>query len=286
MTLVAGLALAGCSGDDDEPRAQPAAVASPTAVGDRALVEVLDAGKDDRRVLALDLASGASSDATLDISQQVSRDDQSSVVPPISVPFTSLVTRVEGQGDDTAVTTTQTYGEPTIDASGLSSTDVAGVRKALSTLAGTTSTLVVRPDGTTVEATSSVDPASTVDAQLRELVAVLPTEAVGLGARWQATSVAQVDGAVVDQVATYTLTSLEGDTYGIDVTIEQTYRPGEVEGVEVRSGRGTVTARLAGTLGSLLPDRATGNVATQVSYVVGGQVTEVRTTVTLGLTAG
>ena len=78
---------------------------------------------------------------------------------------------------------------------------------------------------------------------------------------------------------------LDGDAYVLDVVIEQTYRPGDVEGVEVRSGRGTVAARLKGDLGQLLPTSATGNVSTQVSYVLGGQVTEVRTTVTLGLTS-
>ena len=100
------------------------------------------------------------------------------------------------------------------------------MRQALSTLAGTTSTLVVRRDGTTVEAESGVPAAAQIDAQVRALVPVLPTAEVGVGASWTATSVAQVDGATVDQVATYTLESLEGDDYVIGVTIDQTYRPG------------------------------------------------------------
>jgi hypothetical protein len=283
LALVATAALAGCSGGDD---AGPRAGTTPTAPGDRPLVEVLDAGGQDRRVLAFELAPGDSSEATIDVAQQVSSDGRATVVPPTSFPFTSAVTGVEGDGADATVTTTQTYAEPDVDASGVSSGDVAEVERALSPLAGTASTLVVRPDGTTVRAESGVPAAGSVDAQVRELVPVLPTEAVGVGARWTATSVGQVDGAVVDQVATYSLTSLEGDTYDLEVAIDQTYRPGRVEGVEVRSGRGTVTARLAGTWGRLLPDTADGDVATQVSYVVGGQVTEVRTTVTLGLRAG
>ncbi|MFB9312662.1 hypothetical protein [Nocardioides plantarum] len=278
--------LAGCSGGDDG--ADTGSAATPTAVGDRPLVEVLDAGADDRRVLAFDPAPDSSSEATIEVAQRVSRDQEPTVVPPVSIPFTSKVTGVDrADGDsDATLTTTQTYDRPTVDATGSSSSAVRDVEQALSSLAGTTSTLVVRPDGTTVEAASGVPAADSVDAQVRELVAVLPSEAVGIGARWTATSVDQVDGAVVDQVATYALTALDGDAYEIEVTIDQTYRPGQVEEVEVSSGRGTLTATLTGSLDRLLPDTARGNVASQVSYVVGGQLTEVRTTATLGLEAG
>ncbi|MDO9458275.1 hypothetical protein [Nocardioides sp.] len=280
LTLLSAGALAGCS-DDDGGASTPSAEVTPTAVGDRALVEVLDPGADARRVLSLGLADGTTTDATLVISQEVVADDEPTVVPPVTVPFALGVTA--GDGDE--VTTTQTYAAPTVDPTGAMPAAVARVEDAIGPIAGTTSQLVVRPDGTVVEATSGVDAAAQFDAQLRALVPVLPTTEVGVGARWSSTSVAEVGGALVDQVATYTLESLEDDTYGISVTIEQTYRPGPVGDVEVRSGLGTVSARLDGTLGRLLPDRATGNVSTQVSYVVGGEVTEVRTTVALALTA-
>lgn len=285
VTLVSLGALAGCSGDDRPDRGDgaPSAGATPTALGERPLVEVLDAGSGDRRSLAFAPAAGTTSDASLDLTQQVVRDEVATAVPPITVPFAFAVTEVDGGADGT-LSTTQTYARPTVDAAGRTPGGVAGVRRALAQLAGTTSTLTVRPDGTTVEATSGVDAAAQVDAQVRDLVAVLPAEAVGAGASWTASSVGEVDGALVDQVATYTLDSLEGDAYVIDVTIDRTYRAGQVDGVEVRSGRGTVTARLTGTLTRLLPDTATGNASTQVSYVVDGQVTEVATTVALDLT--
>ncbi len=287
VTSVSLGTLAGCS-DDDQPDTSTgtgtgsAPAATPTALGERPLVEVLDAGTGDRRSLAYTLTADTTSDASLDLTQQVVRDETATAVPSITVPLVVAVTEVDDSGD--AVVTTQTYGRPTIDAAGQAPAEVAGVERALARLAGTTSTLTVRSDGTTVEAASGVDAAAQVDAQVRDLVAVLPAEAVGVGASWTASSVADVDGALVDQVATYTLGSLEGDRYVIDVTIDRTYRPGQVDGVEVRSGRGTVTAQLTGTLARLLPDTATGNASTQVSYVVGGQVTEVSTTVSLDLT--
>ncbi|WP_148611333.1 hypothetical protein [Nocardioides rubriscoriae] len=284
LALVTSVALAGCSGDDGQDpgdgAAGPGATATPTAVGQPPLVEVLDAGSGDRRVLALGPTYGATSDASLAITQQVVRDEAATAVPPVTVPFVVAVTGVDGS----EITTSQTYAKPSVDATGLRPADVRGVEQALAPLAGTTSTLVVRRDGTTVEATSGTDAAGQVDAQLRDLVPVLPTRQVGVGASWTASSVGEVDGAVVDQVATYTLESLEDDRYVINVTIDRTYRAGEVEGVEVRSGRSTVTARLRGSLDRVLPDTATGNVSTQVSYVVQRQVTEVQTTVALALT--
>lgn len=280
------VATAGCSGgaEDDGGTATTAPAATPTAPGDRPRVEVVEPGSGERRVLALDLAGAPSpTSSSLTVSQQVVRDaSPPAVVPPITAGFeTALAPAADGE-----TTATRTWAQPTVDATGVGAADVRDVRAALRGLAGAESTLTVRPDGTASAAESGNDAAARLDAQLRDLVPVLPAEPVGPGASWTATSVVDVDGAVVDQVATYTLESLDGDAYVVAVTVEQSYRPGEVEGVEVRSGGGTVTARLEGSLRSLLPERATGTVSTQVSYVVQQRVVEVRTTVTLGLTAG
>ncbi len=280
LALLAAV-TAGCSGDEGGDGATAPATSTPTAPGDRPLVEVVDAGTGERRVLSLAPDDGATSSSTVSVTQQVVRDEApAATLPPLTFPFGST-TEV---ADDGVVTLTRTYAEPTYDPAQASAADERDLQPVLAELAGATSTVVVRPDGTTVESSSGSESLQQVDAQLRDLVPVLPTEPVGPGARWTATSVTEVDGAVVDQVATYTLTSLEGDAYVVEVSIEQTYRRGEVEGVEVRSGRGTVTARLEGSLGELLPDSATGDVATEISYVVQRQVTQVRTTVALELT--
>lgn len=276
--------LVGCSGDDDAGGA-PSAGPSPTAVGDPALVEVLDPGTGERRVLTLAVEARDETSTRLRFSQRISRDQASTEVPPITVPITSTVTAVEGEGGDATITATQAYGEPTVDATGLDDADVAGVRRALAALGGATSTLVVRPDGTTVRTDDGGVATRAVDGQLRELVPVLPSEAVGAGARWTATTVEQVDGATVDQVATYSLAQLDGDDYRLEVTAEQTYRAGDVEGVRVQSGRATVSATLTGSLGRLLPTSATGTTSTQVVYVVAGRVSDVSTTVNLSLTS-
>lgn len=282
-TAVVATAAAGCSGDGSDGSAPaPEPAASPTAPGDRPRVEVLEAGSGERRVLVLDLAAAAPAGSVLEISQQVVRDaSPAAVVPPITAPFETAVAPGDGGGEFVA---TRTWAQPTVDATGVRAADVRDVRAALRGLPGSESTQVVRADGSTLAAESEDDAARRLDDQLRDLVPVLPAEAVGVGASWTATSVVDVDGALVDQVATYTLEALDGDAYVIAVSAEQTYRAGDVEGVEVRSGGGTVTARLEGSLRELLPDAAAGTVSTQVSYVVQEQVVEVRTTVSLGLT--
>ena len=74
------------------PSGVPAATATPTAVGDRPLVEVVGDGGGQQRALALDLAADTSHDASIVISQEIARDQQSTRVPPITVPFTVAVT--------------------------------------------------------------------------------------------------------------------------------------------------------------------------------------------------
>ena len=302
LSLLA-VALTGCSGDEAAPGADgPAATVTPTALGDRPLVEVVEPGGatgSERRVLALDLAAGSTQEVSLDATQEVVVDQTPQSVPTYTVPFTLTVAASSGStastGSDEAFAT-WVYGDPVVDGAGSTPDAVQQVEELTAGLAGTTSELVVRPDGTAVrtdpgqEAAPDPDPTASgavaqVDGQVRDLVVVLPTEPIGPGARWSVASVVSVDGALLDRVATYTLDSLEGDAYAVDVTIEQTYRPAEVRGVELRSGRSTASARLEGTLDRLLPTRATGSVTTQVSYVAEGRVTEVRTTVRLALTS-
>ncbi|MEO9324511.1 hypothetical protein ABFT23_13530 [Nocardioides sp. C4-1] len=282
LVVAAVLVVAGCSDDGDAGSSTTPPAVAPTAPTDRALVEVLDAGSGDRRALALDVDADTSQEVSLVLEQELVADEAVTRVPAISFAMTSVVTAV---GDD-EVATEQTFGEPGLAGDRLSESDAAAVRAQLGTLTGTTSQLVVRRDGTTVRAADGVPAAAQPDSLLRLLVPVLPTGEVGVGSTWTATTVVLVDGALVDQVATYTLSSLEGDDYVVEVTAEQQYRPGDVGGTEVRSGRGTVTATLTGSLRSVVPTEASATVSSQVVYVVAGAASELRSTLALDLSAG
>lgn len=287
--LLAGV-LAGCSGSADEP-GTPSATVSPTAPGDRPLVEVLSAGGEPRRVLALAPGPGATS-STATIRQQLATDQRPTEVPPVVLPVTTSVVAVDGD----LSTVERVYGRPEVDGEGYPPDAVQQVRAGVAPLDGLVTTTVLRPDGTTEPGAGAPDPAeptdptdsdptdpedaaASVDTQLQRLVPVLPTAEVGVGATWTVTSVAEVDGAVVDEVATYSLDALDALDYTIGVSVRQTYRPGEVEGVGLTGGQGTVSARLTGSLTAAVATRASVDATAEVSYAIGDRITQVRTTV-------
>jgi hypothetical protein len=276
--------LTACGGDDEPDRTTPATVA-PTTPGDRPLVEVVAAGAEPRRVLALEPEVGSSTTSTLVASQRIASDGRTATVPTVTVQVTTAVSG----GDDDGATLSRSFGEPEIDATGAAATDVTTVREALAGLAGATSEVVVRTDGSTEprgEAGEAGGATDRVDAQLHPLLPLLPTEAVGVGASWTATSVVEVDGAVVDEVATYTLAALDGDAYEISVSVRRTYRAGEVDGAEVSSGSGSATGRMTGSLDAPVPTSATADLTTRVTYVTQAGTAQVRTTLATRLTSG
>ena len=278
--VIALVAVSGCSDDGTDgaggPDAAPAP--SPTAVGDPARVEVLDEGAEPRATVRLGVDQGATASMSLTIDQRITTDGEVTDAPAFTFPFETEVTSVED-----GVTASQTYGTVGV-ADTVSAAEAEDLRRSFAALDGTTDTLVLGADGA-VAPSSSDDPTLTqLRTQLRSLVPVFPAAAVGVGATWTVTTVIEVDGVTVDQTATYTLESLDGDAYVVGVTVEQQYRNGEVEGVSVTAGRGTVSGRFEGSLGSALPTRSTADVSTQVSYDLGDTVTEVLTTVGLDLT--
>ncbi|WP_139977700.1 hypothetical protein [Nocardioides litoris] len=285
------LLVTGCSGGDGQSGGgPPPATATPTAAGARALVSVVQEGSEPRRVLALSPTAGAVTEADLSIAQRVTSDGRAADVPELTVPVTTTVEAATAE----QVEATCAYGEPRVRAEGSPAAEVERVRQAVAGLAGTTTDVAVLADGTTdggpdgpgtaaPDDAAAAGPARQAGVLLRRLVPVWPTSPVGPGASWTVTSVVRVDGADVDEVATYTLESLDGDDYVLGLAVQQVYRAGEVAGVEVRSGRGTAGGRLTGSLGRLLPGSASVDLATQVSYVVDGQVQQVATTVSTEL---
>lgn len=286
LCLGLGAVTAGCSegGDDDAGAPEPGV--TPTAVGDPPLVRLLDPGTEPRRTMLLAPDEGARTSSTLVLDQEVDNDGRVTDTPAITFPFDTEVTGTDGE----QITTTQTYGRVTVEPT---TTRSAQLTEALAPVAGTTGTVTQDPDGSVVD--SSLDlagdaPAATtlneVRVQVQALSPVFPAEEVGAGASWTVTSVLDVDAATVDQTATYTLQSVDGDDYVVGVTVTREYRTGPVEGVEVIQGGGTVSGRLEGSLDGVLPRAARADATTAVTYLVDGTATEVTTTIAARLTSG
>jgi hypothetical protein len=81
------------------------------------------------------------------------------------------------------------------------------------------------PPGTDPQMKQSMD---NMQQSMNQMSAPLPKEPVGRGARWQVTMPMETPAMKFTQVATYTLTEIQGDKVKLDVTIEQTAPPQEI----------------------------------------------------------
>ena len=82
--------------------------------------------------------------------------------------------------------------------------------------------------------------------QLKSASIAYPSEPVGPGARWRATQAVESQGFSFDITYEYELTSIEGDSYRIDVTYD--------EGIDEDVEQGGQTGRMRGTVTGTRPD--------------------------------
>jgi len=83
---------------------------------------------------------------------------------------------------------------------------------------------------------------------------ILPAQAVGVGARWQATTSGKlVDKLDVTQVTDYELVAHEGTTWKIKGTTQISGKDQEVEGAKISAITGTGTSETSITEGALYP---------------------------------
>lgn len=295
LGVVAVLALAGCGDDKGEPEkgARPAGespsssvTATAGPVGKTPEIEVLDAGAEPRRVLELDLEEGHVEDGTMRITITSSADVGSAqaITVPMVMPVRTTVTDVTGD----RATVESTYGEVRVPRSGgLDEASRQQMLESMGPLNGTTIRVVYDRSARTVS--SEVEYGEQGGSEVLErmlddfanqssnLSVLLPEEAVGVGARWQATSSVTVGGIISDLVMTYELTRVTDDGYTVTLTSRQTPRPGPVAtGGEIIGGRTDVTGTTEARHGLVGPYHATGTGHGTVTMEVGGQ--RVRTT--------
>ncbi|MHC4461468.1 MAG: DUF6263 family protein [Planctomycetota bacterium] len=123
---------------------------------------------------------------------------------------------------------------------------------------------------------------------INQMSAPLPEEPVGRGARWQVTMPVETSVMKVTQIATYTLSEIQGDKVKFDITIKQSALPQEIDtpgaapGGKVfleslkSSGKGTVELQMT----NLVP---TSNINMTTTNVVSANNQKIKTTATIGM---
>lgn len=254
--------------------------------GDKPVVTVEDQGSGERATFLLDVEEGHSETSVMTIDQRI---DAGQVVdaPPIEL---TLTTKVTGVSDDEIEVLT------TYDAARVTEPDdpaASAIEDALADITQLTSTSTFSrsgelldsdldiPDGLTGAARQTVEQ---LGDQSQSLTVAFPTEELGVGARWTATSALELNGVTVQQKTTYELTALDGDDYEISVDVTQEFEEGEAEGFDVESGEGSTSGTISGTIGNLSPSEARSTGTNRISVSTGGQSQTVTTDTDLTVT--
>lgn len=290
--------LAAACGDDGERASTPADTAGDDAV------RVSNPGARPRARLSLHPAAGSDIErvlvARIGVDLTVDGERQpTAAVPPVRMVMSVHVDRVQ---DGTIsysfeYTDVGVLREPGVDPA---VADVTEARLAdLEGLRGTGSTDLQGGSQKATIDTSRVEDENvraTLDSltsQLTNLTAPLPSVPVGVGATWTADRAAVVNGMEVTTSTTYTLRSLNGDDYALDVVQDMAAPPGParfpglpegatatIESYEMRT-----TGGLTGNLARLLPDtsRVQGAGDVRMSVTQGGDRASVLQHLTLDI---
>jgi hypothetical protein len=123
---------------------------------------------------------------------------------------------------------------------------------------------------------------------MNQLSAPLPEEPVGRGARWQVTMPMETPAMKFTQIATYTLSEIQGDKVKFDITIKQSALPQEIDtpgaapGMKVSlesfesTGKGTVEQQMT----NLVP---TSNMNMTTTNAVSANNQKIKTTMRIGM---
>jgi hypothetical protein len=174
---------------------------------------------------------------------------------------------------------------------------VNAMKQQTSSMQGLSGSATVTSRGFTKD--TEIKPPPGIDPQIRQsmdqmkqsmnqMSAPLPEEPVGRGARWQVTMPVETLAMKFTQIATYTLSEIQGDKVKFDVTIKQSAPPQEISSpgaapdVKVSleslktSGKGTVELQIT----KLVP---TSNINMTTTNVISANNQNIKTTMRIGM---
>ncbi|HEX2274699.1 MAG TPA: hypothetical protein VHG90_12570 [Acidimicrobiales bacterium] len=279
LALLTGVACGG--GDDDE--AQPSATtqaespATTGAGGAAGRVTVEDAGREPRQRLELRLAPGSTTRAAMVSEVELDMSMEGNRLSAGALPTTRAVMeqRIDGVDPDGTAHFTVTIGDwSVLPTPGVDQAAVTETERALAELEGLRGTGKVDRSGgsqsLSMDTSSVRNPMmkATLDSfasQVGNLTVPFPSEPVGPGARWRASSTATINGITMNTTSTYTLRSRAGDRYELDVVQDAEAPPGPVAIPNLPAGTETSiesfavhsTGKIAGELTKPLPVNST-----------------------------
>lgn len=253
-----------------EPTATPATAAPEAPAATEPGLHLLDAGAEPRRELRLELPVGATERAHIDVEMSQTMGGAPALVLGIGMEMDVSVTEAteEGYAFDF------TYGGADVRSDALPAEILSAMQEGMSTVERMQGTMRLsrngEPQGGGLEPPAGVDPAVSqqlgdLSSQMQQVSGAFPPEPVGPGARWQNVYDEENNGMTVRQVVTYTLRSLEGDAYVLDVEMRQSAGPQTLaDGSSLESLSSTGTGTLRGSLTALMPTEGSTSSTTEM----------------------
>lgn len=241
------------------------------------VVTVVDAGEAPGQLLELELEEGHHETSVMRMRQSMTisgmpRQD----MPEISMTMGTTVVDVTDEG----YVSETTYEDVQVEADGQPRDLVRTLDEALSVLEGLTGTMTTAPNGAVLasefDIPADADPMMAtvleqMTSQMGQITMPLPEEPVGPGAVWEARSTLEISGVTSNQVATYTLESIDGEELELAVALEQTMQPGAIAGGEIISGEASTTGSTTVSLHQIAPARSIVDATTEMVMEAMGQ---------------
>jgi hypothetical protein len=268
--------------------------------GDSTTVKLLDAGAEPRTALRYKFQANRTEAIVMDMSMAMAMETGNQKQPETQVPVTRTTMifdnkEVSPEGNlhyEFEIEQVEVLPTP-----GVNPMMVNAMKQQMSGMQGMNGSATVTSRGFTQDAEIKIPPG--VNPQIRQSIdnmkqsmnqmsAPLPEEPVGRGARWQVTMPVETPAMKLKQVATYTLSEIQGDKVKLDVTIKQSAPPQEIAtpgaapgtktSLESLKSSGEATIEIQMT--KLVP---TSNLNMTSTYVISVNNQKIKTTMQLGM---
>lgn len=189
-------------------------------------VEVLDRGRGERQALRYAPTAGETQLARVSLNLST-KMTIAGVQVPLDLPTiaTTVAASVSAVAEDGDITYDYTVRDITIGTPDTPEPIAAPMRDQVKAMVGTRATVRISPSGEIRSSSFEVPPSAPPDLlvqlqkSLRDAGTPLPTEPVGVGARWRLTDQLDDRGMLIERVTTYTVRDLSERTATLDVTV-------------------------------------------------------------------